>query len=87
MVSARWYKSAFNEDLGPEILKLKADVQIHHGLADQNTLVGPVKELERQARATGSSNIQFYYYPELGHALDESTLNQIISQVIEKLQH
>lgn len=85
-VTHGWVRSAFEvEDLGPQLLKLELPVYLHHGTADENTLVRPVYDLQKTAAGAGRGNLHFTYYNGLQHQLSLEIISATWLESAERL--
>lgn len=85
-VGAKWIRSAITHPpLGPQILDLRIPVYLQHGVDDLLTLAEPVQELEKQALQLGKTNLNFRFYPGLGHALSTDVIANGLAQSCDRL--
>lgn len=85
-VSVHWLQSAYKESpLASSVLQLVMAVYLHHGKADINALVGPVLDLESQAKQMNKTNLIFSYYDGLRHELTKDVLYKILFDIADRI--
>lgn len=83
-VSSKWWRSFLqSKNLTDTVLKLKQQVEIHHGKSDELVDVKPVEKLQQKIRERKLKNFTIHLHEGLGHLLSDEIANRAVGQLLD----